>query len=184
MRRKVTSDTSPPSTDSTAIAAACAFSIAMSSNSRWRMGPTVAVPSFRPLATPAPRTWLRRTTTSLRPLVLPLLRQMPSSPALIVLSSISTSCPSTTSMPSCVGPCGESTVMPRMTRCSTSRLTTAHVAASRTVTPSIETLVDKAVKIAIGRSPSRRAMPRHLSMSALPSMVPPPSMRTAVAPTA
>ncbi len=70
--------------------------------------------------------------------------------------------------------------MPRTTRCATSRLTTAQVAASRTLMPSMATSLDKAVKIAIGRSPSGSAMPRHLSMSALPSMVPPPSMRTPV----
>ena len=145
MRRKRTFETSPPSTDSTAIAAACAFSTRMSSNTMSRIGPTLAVPSFRPLATPAPRTWLRRTTTSRRPPALPLLRQMPSSPALIVLSSISTSWPSTTSMPSCVGPWGESTSMPRTTRCSTCMLTTAHTPASRTVMPSIATSLDSTV---------------------------------------
>ncbi len=109
---------------------------------------------------------------------------MPSSPELIVLPWIRTSWPSTTSMPSCVGPSGESTVMSVMSRPFTSRCTTAQVPALRTVTPCMDTFFDSAVKTAIGRSPSGSAMPRHLSTSALPSIVPWPWMRTWSAPSA
>ena len=132
-----------PSTDSTASAAACAFSMSTLVDVMSLKGPTLAVPSLTPLATPDWVVWQLLTVTFSVPVALPLLRQMESSPLATVQLSMRTSWPSTTSMPSCVAPRLLSTYSPLTPRCVTSMLTTAHTPAFRTVRSRMVTCVDR-----------------------------------------